>query len=71
MVQNWFSELSRFILFALVFVLLLVVYGFVLQQFGIIPIGGKRLLHLFFYYSFNGGIFLDFQIVIMERRNIF
>ncbi len=42
MVQNWFSELSRFILYALVFVLLLVVYGFVLQQFGIIPIGGKK-----------------------------
>jgi hypothetical protein len=42
MVQNWFTELSRFVLFALLFVLLLVIYGYLLQQFGIIPIGGKK-----------------------------
>ncbi|MFM2400490.1 MAG: hypothetical protein RI950_6 [Bacteroidota bacterium] len=42
MVNNWFSEIGRFILFALLFVVLLVAYGFVLQSFGIIPIGGKK-----------------------------
>jgi hypothetical protein len=42
MALNWFSEVSRFVLFALFFVILLILYGFVLQQFGIIPIGGKK-----------------------------
>jgi hypothetical protein len=42
MVTNWFSEISRFILFALLFLVLLVAYGFILQQLGIIPIGGKK-----------------------------
>ena len=42
MVNNWFSEIGRFVLLALLFVLLLVAYGLVLQQFGIIPIGGKK-----------------------------
>ena len=42
MVTNWFSEISRFILYALLFLVLLVAYGFILQQFGIIPIGGKK-----------------------------
>lgn len=42
MVNNWFIEISRFLLFALLFVVLMVIYGLVLQQFGIIPIGGKK-----------------------------
>ena len=42
MVNNWFAEISRFVLMALLFVILLVAYGFVLQQFGIIPVGGKK-----------------------------
>jgi hypothetical protein len=42
MVSNWFSEISRFILYALLFLVLLVAYGFILQQFGILPIGGKK-----------------------------
>ena len=42
MVNNWFSEISRFVLFALLFVVLLVAYGYVLQSFGIIPLGGKK-----------------------------
>jgi hypothetical protein len=42
MVNNWFAEIGRFIVYAVLFVLLMVAYGFVLQQFGIIPIGGKK-----------------------------
>jgi len=42
MVNNWFAEIGRFIMYAVLFVLLMVVYGFALQQFGIIPIGGKK-----------------------------
>jgi hypothetical protein len=42
MVNNWFAEISRFVLYALLFVILSVAYGLVLQQFGIIPIGGKK-----------------------------
>jgi hypothetical protein len=42
MVNNWFAEIGRFIMYAVLFVLLMVAYGFVLQQFGIIPIGGKK-----------------------------
>jgi hypothetical protein len=42
MVNNWFSEISRFFLYALLFVVLLVAYGYVLQSFGIIPLGGKK-----------------------------
>ena len=42
MVNNWFSEISRFVLFALLFVVLLVAYGYVLQSFSIIPLGGKK-----------------------------
>ena len=42
MVNNWFSEISRFVLFAILFVVLLVAYGYVLQSFGIIPLGGKK-----------------------------
>lgn len=42
MVNNWFLEIGRFLIFALLFVVLMVVYGMVLQQFGIIPIGGKK-----------------------------
>jgi len=42
MVNNWFAELGRFLLFALLYVILMVAYGFVLQQMGIIPIGGKK-----------------------------
>ncbi len=42
MVNNWFTEIGRFILFALIFVVLMVMYGLVLQQIGIIPIGGKK-----------------------------
>jgi hypothetical protein len=42
MVNNWFAEISRFVLMALLFIILLVAYGFVLQQFGIIPVGGKK-----------------------------
>jgi hypothetical protein len=42
MVNNWFAEISRFVLMALLFVILLVAYGIVLQQFGIIPVGGKK-----------------------------
>jgi hypothetical protein len=42
MVNNWFSEIGLFILYAMLFVVLLVAYGLVLQSFGIIPIGGKK-----------------------------
>ncbi len=42
MVNNWFSEISRFVIYAILFVVLLVAYGFILQQIGIIPIGGKK-----------------------------
>ena len=42
MVNNWFAEIGRFVIYAVLFVLLMVGYGFVLQQFGIIPIGGKK-----------------------------
>ena len=42
MVINWFAEIGRFVIYAVLFVLLMVGYGFVLQQFGIIPIGGKK-----------------------------
>lgn len=42
MVNNWFSEISRFVLFAILFVVLLVAYGYVLQSLGIIPLGGKK-----------------------------
>lgn len=42
MVSNWFSEISRFVIYAILFVVLLVAYGFILQQIGIIPIGGKK-----------------------------
>lgn len=42
MVNNWFAEIGRFILLAFLFILLLIGYGLVLQQFGIIPIGGKK-----------------------------
>ena len=42
MVNNWFSEISRFVIYAILFVVLLVGYGFILQQIGIIPIGGKK-----------------------------
>ena len=42
MVNNWFSEISRFVLFAILFVVLLVAYGYVLQSFSIIPLGGKK-----------------------------
>ena len=42
MVNNWFAEIGRFTLYAFLFILLLVLYGLILQQFGIIPIGGKK-----------------------------
>ncbi|MEN9960524.1 MAG: hypothetical protein RL045_776 [Bacteroidota bacterium] len=42
MVNNWFAEIGRFLVFAVIFVLLMIAYGFVLQHFGIIPIGGKK-----------------------------
>ena len=42
MVNNWFAQIGRFFLFALFFVILMVLYGLVLHQFGIIPIGGKK-----------------------------
>ena len=42
MVNNWFAEIGRFILYAVLFVILSVAYGWVLQHFGIIPIGGKK-----------------------------
>jgi hypothetical protein len=42
MVNNWFLEIGRFIAFALLFVILMVLYGLLLHQFGIIPIGGKK-----------------------------
>jgi hypothetical protein len=42
MVNNWFAEIGRFVLFAVLFVLLMLAYGFILQLFGIIPIGGKK-----------------------------
>ena len=42
MVNNWFAEIGRFVIYAVLFVLLMAAYGFVLHQFGIIPIGGKK-----------------------------
>jgi hypothetical protein len=42
MVDNWLSEIFRFLLFATLFLVLLIVYGFVLQQCNVIPIGGKK-----------------------------
>ncbi|MFD3407864.1 hypothetical protein SKC37_04295 [Aquirufa sp. HETE-83D] len=42
MVNNWFAEIGRFVLYAVLFIILLVAYSMVLQQFGIIPIGGKK-----------------------------
>lgn len=42
MVNNWFAEIGRFLLLAALFVLLLIVYGLIFQQLGIIPIGGKK-----------------------------
>jgi hypothetical protein len=59
MVNNWFSEISRFVIYAILFVVLLVAYGFILQQIGIIPIGGKKaptfvfLLFFQWWYVFN------------------
>ena len=42
MVNNWFAEIGRFSLYAFLFVVLMIIYGLVLQQVGIIPIGGKK-----------------------------
>lgn len=42
MVNNWFAEIGRFLLLAALFVPLLIVYGLIFQQLGIIPIGGKK-----------------------------
>lgn len=42
MVTNWISEFTRFFLFAVLFVVLLIGYSFILNYFGIIPIGGKK-----------------------------
>jgi len=56
MVNNWFAEIGRFSLYAFLFILLMVLYGLILQQFGINPIGGKKAPTYVFLLFFNGGI---------------
>lgn len=42
MVRNWVAEVKYYLFFSFLFIVLLSMYGWVLNSMGIIPIGGKK-----------------------------